>query len=101
VLLAETDLVVNNPSGTSAYVGYAGFLQADVEFIQGLHVFVTPEIFREDFNGASPSWTLTLTPNWFFAPHTDIRLDLFLQKSVRLASSTTGIGFLAMLHFYL
>jgi len=101
VLLAEADLVVNNPSGSPAYVGYAGFLQGDLEFIQGVHVFLTPEIYRQDFNGASPSWALTLTPNWFFAPHTDVRLDLFVQNQVEIRSSTTAIGFLAMLHFYL
>jgi len=101
VLLAEWDFLVQSPFGTPAYLGYAGFLQGDVEIIQGVHLFETIELYQERTDGASPSYAFWLTPNWFFAPHADIRLDLFLQRQVELRSSITAIGFVAMLHFYL
>jgi hypothetical protein len=101
VLMAEWDFLVQSPFGTPAYLGYAGFLQGDVEIIQGVHLFETVELFRERTDGATPSYAFSLTPNWFFAPHADIRLDLFIQRQVELRGSGSAIGFLAMLHFYL
>jgi hypothetical protein len=101
VLLAEWDFLIQSPFGTPAYLGYAGFLQGDVEIIQGVHLFETIEIFQDRTDEASPSYTFWLTPNWFFAPHADLRFDMFVSQQVQVRTSTTALGFVAMLHFYL
>ncbi len=101
VFLAEGDFLAHSPSGSASYIGYAGFLQGDLELIQGVHLFQTVEIWQERTDGAGPSYSFWLTPNWFFAPHADIRLDLILQRFVELRTSTTYLSFVAMLHVYL
>jgi len=101
VLLAEGDLLAQSPSGAPAYVGYAGFLQADIEFIQGVHLFPMVEILDERTNGSGPSYGAWLSPDWFFAPHSDLRLDFYVRQEAELRATTTAVGFLTMLHFYL
>ncbi|HET6980740.1 MAG TPA: hypothetical protein VFI53_01295 [Myxococcaceae bacterium] len=76
VFQLEADLVLQNQLGSGIQdVGHAEWLQADLEFVRGLHLFgalegmktgSTPELQRGAWGGV---W-------WFVIPHLDVRADV-------------------------
>ena len=74
-LFAEADLLLDDVGGDTA-TGSVGYLQADVEPVQGLHVKATGEWCDPDHADATDA---ALRGGgallWFLAPHADIRLD--------------------------
>lgn len=78
-LLSEWDLLHEGPTGGGAPIlGAAGFVQADWEFIPGVHAVLTPELIDTDFNAGSQGvgYRGWLTAAWFPYPHFDLRADL-------------------------
>lgn len=107
VLMAEADLTLTSqpPSGSFAAIntlGGVGFLQADVEPVQGVHVMATGEMQALPTDDKGPSLGGWGSAAWFFAPHADLRLDAIYRigtpGSAGNAKTTT---LLAQLHFYL
>jgi hypothetical protein len=77
-LTGEADFMIN-PSGQADAHGLATMVQADLEVVRGVHLMATGE--TQDIAGKGGlslgGW---LGAGWFFAPHTDVRLD-FMQRS--------------------
>ena len=96
------DLALRAALGTDA--GYVGFLQADYELVQGLHVIATGELLDE---GQAISTTAPATPgsgeprfgvwgslDWFFFRQFEARVD-FIQRQ------NDPFTILGQVHFYL
>jgi len=74
-LFAEADLLLDSNAGVQS-TGSIGFLQADFEPVQGLHLKATGEWCDNDFSDTdAANLRGSGTILWFLAPHTDIRLD--------------------------
>jgi hypothetical protein len=101
VLFAEVDAIVHTmPQAT--YTGYAGWLQADAEPWQGVHVISTVEMQRIPGGLASPALGTWFSIAWFFAPHADLRLDAISQRFPgRYGSSLLVNTYLAQAHVWL
>jgi hypothetical protein len=81
--------------------GVASFVQLDVEPIQGVHALLTGEAANTGETGAETSLAGWGSVNWFFAPHTDLRLDAVEQRQAVGTSHTDITTLLAQLHVYL
>jgi hypothetical protein len=101
VLLMEADLSLQRPVNGQSSTGYVGFLQIDTEFIQGVHLAPWFEILDERRDGNGPTLGAWFSADWFFAPHTDIRLDFFQYRIPVGPTIQTSLGFLANLHIFL
>lgn len=100
VLSAEADFLMASHPTQTAY-GMASMLQADLEFVQGLHGMVTGEILDHSFGNDPVSFGGWLSGAWFFAPHADVRIDA-IEQSVAVGTSRIGMtSLLAQLHLYL
>jgi hypothetical protein len=84
VVLFEGDALLRSRRDT----GYVGFLQADLEFVQGLHFMLTGEVLDIGTqSGAQPSpgqgeprlggW---ISVDWFFLPHMEARIDAIIRQ---------------------
>ncbi len=100
VLLMEADLSLQNPANGPSSTGYVGFLQIDTELIQGVHLAPWFEILDERRDGNGPTLGAWLSADWFFAPHTDLRLDFF-EYRFPAGPIRTSLGFLVNLHIFL
>ena len=84
--------------------GYAGFLQADYEPVQGLHFDATGEVLDEGYEQSTlqakspgfgqPRFGGWLSAFWFFLPHFEARLDGVVRQK-------DSFELLAQLHVYL
>jgi hypothetical protein len=106
VVMAEGDLLVALPSAGQSRVGHASMLQADVEVIQGLHLQATGETSSP--GGATAPSPTSLTSYggwgsviWFFAPHTDFRVDVVEQSVPAGPTRLKVFSTLAQLHLFL
>ena len=81
--------------------GFASFLQADVEFVQGMHLIGTGEVRNTGVRSPPASWGGWLSYAWFFAPHADLRFDTIYQSLGATSGSTSAITFLLQGHVYL
>ena len=100
VVLAEGDALFKSRHDP----GYAGFLQADYEPVQGLHFDATGEVLDEGFEpgpGAvrapgfgQPRFGGWLSAFWFFLPHLEARLDGVVRQN-------DSFELLGQLHVYL
>jgi len=94
VLQTEWDWVLSSSKDEFHRSGLVSFLQADIEFVQGMHFMATGEAnnvgTRERF------WTLGgwASYAWFFAPHADLRLDVIRQS---IGSSLGSVGVTTLL----
>jgi hypothetical protein len=75
VLLGEEDWVYQSLTLNGHRSGYAGFLQADYESVQGLHLMATGEVMNGGASGEPTSFDAWLSAVWFFLPHVDVRFD--------------------------
>jgi hypothetical protein len=107
VFLMEIDSVYQSLTWNGHRGGFAGFVQADYEPVQGLHVMLTGEAMNSGQAGEPPSGDAWLSGVWFFLPHMDIRLDGILSSlgSPGVAGSpathTSDSLFLAQFHVFL
>jgi hypothetical protein len=101
VLMTEWDYSLESPKYAPRRKGFVGFLKADVEFIQGMHLIGTLEERNIGANAPPPSWGGWLSYAWFFAPHADLRFDSIYQSIGSNAGSTGALTFLLQGHLYL
>jgi hypothetical protein len=104
-LLAEADGIFTSRRDT----GYVGFLQVDVEAIQGVHVMVTGEMLDQGYvkpavgattiaprtaGEGKPKVGGWLTVAWFIYSHFDVRFDAIKRTA-------EDVSLLGQLHVYL
>jgi hypothetical protein len=99
-ILAEADLLTRSRRN----LGYVGFLQFDVEPVQGLHTIATGEFYDMGWTGGpngtnprtqgqgKPALGAWLSVQWFFLTHFDFRLDAILRAEKQI---------MGQLHVYL
>ena len=96
---AEADLLHVSREKLGGGFGTTGFLQLDVEPLQGLHLIATGEWLRatgQTADGLSlGGWGGV---QWFFAPHADLRVDVFVRREPVGAPTTSVLG---QVHFFL
>jgi hypothetical protein len=97
--LAEADFVASSSPPTLDRLGFATWLQADLEVRQGLHVLASVEAAHRGEGQQGPSLGFWLSAVWYVLPHLELRLDNIVRKS----SSTNPVDYtlLAMVHFFL
>jgi hypothetical protein len=101
VLLAEADYVLKSPKDDQKRQGIVGYVQADLELVQGVHFMTTGEIQNVGVHGTPMSYELWLTQAWFAAPHMDFRLDDIYQSNADVNGRTSALELLAQIHLYL
>lgn len=101
VLLAEGDLLLSLPGSGDKRTGHASMLQADVEVVQGLHVQATGETTTPGGPGSALSYGGWGSVLWFFAPHSDLRIDAVEQSVPAGPSRLRVFSAIAQLHLYL
>jgi hypothetical protein len=94
VLLGEWDYVFESSREQYRKRGNVAYLQADWEPVQGIHVLATGELSRVGRKQRSTSYGGWLSYAWFFAPHSDLRLDGIYQ---RLGSAAGEAGVFTVL----
>lgn len=103
VFSTEWDAIVTSQPATAGLAarsafGAGGFLQADVEVIQGLHLSTTGEILNTNPGSQSNTYEWWGTVWWFLGPHVDLRGDVVILSPPGAPSSTSLLG---MVHAFL
>ena len=93
IVLAEMDLLTDSTRD----LGYTGFLQGDVEIVQGLHAMLTGEVLDQGYLRSSaaqgqgraigagkPTFGTWISAAWFFLPHLDLRVDAIIRSEFQL-----------------
>ncbi|MBX7117055.1 MAG: hypothetical protein K1X64_22240 [Myxococcaceae bacterium] len=98
MLQAEADMTWVTHPRLGGDWGLVALVQADIEPLQGLHFLVTGELKQPSLVAGPTGLGGWGSVWWFFAPHTDVRLDVMtrFEPSGRLSTSL-----LAQLHFFL
>lgn len=101
-LLGEVDAVSDYAAENDWNVGAVGWLQADFEPIQGIHIIPAVEAAQVDETQALPTMGGWLSLSWFALPHTELRLDtIYRQVSPKDLDSVGAFTALAQVHFFL
>lgn len=107
VILAEMDSVYQSLTWNGHRGGFAGYVQADVEAVQGLHLMGTAETMNGGSAGEPISWDVWGSAAWFFLPHADLRIDGIFSTlgspptAVAPASQTSVTTWLLQVHAFL
>jgi hypothetical protein len=101
VLLSESDYVLESPKDDEWHEGVVGFLQADFEVVQGIHLIATGEAQNVGINSPPASWGAWLSYAWFFAPHADLRFDGIYQSRGSDTGRLDALTLLIQGHVYL
>jgi hypothetical protein len=98
VILGELDSLIVDSTGQPRQLGYVGFLQLDLEPVQGLHGMATSEILGRTGVGEHTNlgWWLSLA--WFAVPHIDARADVIWRTTIGVPDTLT---YLLQLQAYL
>jgi len=98
VLSVEFDALLSVALGNgSVETGHAGWLQADVEVVRGVHLVSAAERLSSPAGGA-PQFGWWGGVAWFVVPHLDVRADVIRRSS---ADSPTTDTFLIQINGYL
>jgi hypothetical protein len=101
VLLGEWDYVFESSRDQYRNRGNVAYLQADWEPLQGIHVLATGELSRVGRKERYTSYGGWLSYAWFFAPHSDLRLDGIYQQLGSAAGKTGVFTLLLQGHVFL
>ena len=101
VLLAEADSVYQSLTWNGHRGGYAGFVQADVEPSQGIHLMFTGETMKAGAIGEAASYAAWVSAVWFFWSHMDFRVDNVYELLGSPAGTTEVLSLLLQFHVYL
>ena len=101
VLLAEADYLQNSPKNQATRKGSVGYLQADLEPVQGVHFVLTGEAKHFGVHGTPWSFGAWLSEVWFVAPHIDFRIDNIYQSVGEVAGRASSLTLLGQAHLYL
>jgi len=78
-----------------------GYLQADVELMQGIHLIATGETNTVGLGDTVASFGAWLSYQWFFARHADVRFDNVFYRLRTQTTSSDAFALLAQFHVYL
>lgn len=101
VLATEADYVLYSSKERDHRKGWVGYLQADVELLQGIHLIGTGEMHNVGVGNTLASYGAWLSYQWFFAPHADVRLDNVFYRLRSQSESSDALALMAQLHVYL
>jgi hypothetical protein len=101
VLLAEADSVYQSLTWNGHRGGYAGFVQADAEPAQGIHLMLTGEAMNNGSVGEPASYAGWFSVVWFFWSHMDLRMDNVYEVLGNPAGDTSVLSLLLQIHAYL
>jgi hypothetical protein len=101
VMLAELDYTERSPKSDIKRKGTVGFVQADIEPLQGVHFMLTGEMQHVGVHGTPFSWGAWFSEAWFVAPHLDFRIDNIYQNLGDTSGRTDVFMMLAQAHLYL
>jgi hypothetical protein len=107
VLLGEFDSVYQSLTWNGHRGGFAGFVQADYESVQGFHLMLTGETMNSGAVGDPGSFDGWLSAVWFCLPHVDLRVDgIYTAEGIPAVTGTpatrTGVTtWLAQFHVFL
>lgn len=90
VLMTEWDYTFESSRNSYYKRGLVSYLQADWEPIQGMHFLATGEANKIGVRERAWSYGGWLSYAWFFAPHSDLRLDAIYQ-SLGSAAGRSGV----------
>ena len=97
VVLAEANLLVQTADNVATDWGGVGFLQADWEAIQGLHLIFTGEALRQRYVNSYGAW---FSVSWFFFTYCEARIDVtFNEYGLAGGGHLPSLGILGQLHF--
>jgi hypothetical protein len=94
-LMSEWDFVhAIPPSGGDSVLGLVGAVQADWEFVRGLHGVVTPELYLSQLGSAQAEtgYRGWLTAAWYAYPHVDLRADTLFAKDPFIGKYAMVLG---------
>jgi hypothetical protein len=94
VLLTEWDYVFESSRNSFYKRGLVAYTQADWEPLQGMHFIATGEANKVGIRDRYFSYGGWLSYNWFFGPHSDVRLDGVYQS---LGSAVGSVGVFTVL----
>ena len=97
-ILGEGHLLVDASDGSAPNLGSTGWVQADYEIVQGVHVAAAGEWLQQDVGTSLGGWG---SATWFFAPKTDLRVDYIHRQNASLSGRTPSHMVLGQLHFSL
>ena len=97
-ILGEGHLLVDASDGSAPNLGSTGWIQADYEIVQGVHVAAAGEWLQQDVGTSLGGWG---SATWFFAPKTDLRVDYIHRQNANLSGRTPSHMVLGQLHFSL
>ncbi len=100
VLLSEWDYALESPRYAKRTQGLVGFLQADLELTQGLHLIATGEASNVGLDTPPVSLGAWLSTAWFFAPHADLRVDSIYQRLGSTQGATDSLTLLIQGHVF-
>ena len=101
VILAEGDLVIDSPKGSTTAKGFATMLQGDVEPLQGLHLILTGETWAPGGSETLTSYGGWAAVDWFCLRQLDVRADFMWRSMAFGAERLDAMAFLVQLHLYL
>jgi hypothetical protein len=97
VLMAEANVLVQSADNVATDLGGVGFLQADWELLQGLHLIFTGEALRQNYVNSYGAWA---SVSWFFFPYCEARIDVtFNEYGLSGGGHEPSLGVLGQLHF--
>jgi hypothetical protein len=104
--LEQDVLFSSQPGGASTphnnVAGMVGYVNADFEPVQGVHLLATLEDQHNDFSRGGLSWGAWAGAAWFFLPHADVRTDIIYQDVTTNGSARTAVTtVLAQAHVFL
>jgi len=98
VFLVEADALVSSVEGKGTRAGYAGFLQADLEIFQGLHLAGTGEVLERPQEGGRPGAGVWGSVLFFPYSHFETRFDVVRRSGL---GSPPTMTFLLQAQVYL
>jgi hypothetical protein len=101
VVLTEWDYALDSTKQDQRREGLVGFVQADIEAAQGVHLILTGEANNVGINSPDASYGGWVSYQWFFAPHADLRFDGIFQSLGGRLYRTGAQALLMQLHVYL
>lgn len=101
-LLAEADFLAWQTPEKLDRLGFAGFVQGDLNLMPGLHVMLTGEAGHDGTATQGANYAGWLSMAWYFFSHCELRVDnIFRRRAVLGGPGVFEYQLLLQLHAYL
>lgn len=99
----EADVLIWQTPAALDRLGFVSWLQADIEFVPGLHLMPSFEAMNEGVGARGPSLGGWAAVSWWPLPHFEVRLDGIYRRTAQSGGSTPTNNFtlLAQAHVFL